>query len=179
MSRTGENIYKRKDGRWEGRYIKAYSVDNKAQYGYLYAKTYAEIKVKLGYAISNTHLEDPFPSYYFEEVAGQWLQNVKMNCKQSTYNKYRNTCEKILVPYFGKSAFLKIRSENVDAFMEGLLTNGRKNNQPYSRKTAQEICMTMKQVVQYAEFNYNAKKIAKLNKNIQDFQKELKLLDKF
>ena len=23
MSRKGENIYKRKDGRWEGRYIKA------------------------------------------------------------------------------------------------------------------------------------------------------------
>lgn len=24
MSRTGENIYKRKDGRWKARYIKAY-----------------------------------------------------------------------------------------------------------------------------------------------------------
>ena len=29
MSRTGENIYKKKDGRWEGRYIKSYTADGK------------------------------------------------------------------------------------------------------------------------------------------------------
>ena len=29
MSRRGENIYKRKDGRWEGRYIKGYAPDKK------------------------------------------------------------------------------------------------------------------------------------------------------
>lgn len=32
MSRKGENIYKRKDGRWEGRYIKAHDIKGKAQY---------------------------------------------------------------------------------------------------------------------------------------------------
>lgn len=30
MPRKGENIYKRKDGRWEGRYIKARSEKGKA-----------------------------------------------------------------------------------------------------------------------------------------------------
>lgn len=43
MSRKGESIFKRKDGRFEGRYIKKY-VDNKAIYGYVYAKTYNECK---------------------------------------------------------------------------------------------------------------------------------------
>lgn len=33
MSRQGKNIYKRKDGRWEGRYIKC-RIDGKAKYGY-------------------------------------------------------------------------------------------------------------------------------------------------
>lgn len=33
MPRKGENIYKRKDGRWEGRYIKARSKTGKAVYG--------------------------------------------------------------------------------------------------------------------------------------------------
>ena len=47
MSRKGENIYKRKDGRWEGRYIKARMATGKAKYGYVYAKTYAEVKQKL------------------------------------------------------------------------------------------------------------------------------------
>ena len=44
MSRKGENIYKRKDGRWEGRYIKGYDSNNKAIYGYVYAKSYREVK---------------------------------------------------------------------------------------------------------------------------------------
>lgn len=47
MSKKGENIYKRKDGRWEGRYIKLYDADGKAKYGYLYGKTYGETKTKL------------------------------------------------------------------------------------------------------------------------------------
>lgn len=46
MPRRGENIYKRKDGRWEGRYIKGHSC-GKTQYGYVYARTYAETKQKL------------------------------------------------------------------------------------------------------------------------------------
>ncbi len=45
MPRRGENIYKRKDGRWEGRYIRNYDLSGKARYGYLYAKTYMEVKV--------------------------------------------------------------------------------------------------------------------------------------
>lgn len=40
MSKKGENIYKRKDGRWEGRYIKSRTVTGKIVYGYVYAKTY-------------------------------------------------------------------------------------------------------------------------------------------
>ena len=47
MARTGENIYKRKDGRWEARYISSYNADGKAKYKYLYARTYTEVKTKL------------------------------------------------------------------------------------------------------------------------------------
>ena len=46
MPRKGENIYKRKDGRWEGRYIKSRS-GKKAIYGYVYAKSYSEVRKKL------------------------------------------------------------------------------------------------------------------------------------
>ena len=46
MPRTGENIYKRKDGRWEGRYIKE-RVEGRARYGAVYAKSYREVREKL------------------------------------------------------------------------------------------------------------------------------------
>lgn len=47
MPRKGENIYKRKDGRWEGRYIRSYDSEHKAKYAYVYGKTYSEVKRKL------------------------------------------------------------------------------------------------------------------------------------
>ena len=46
MPRKGENIYKRKDGRWEGRYIRD-RVNGKAKYGYVFAHSYKEVKIKL------------------------------------------------------------------------------------------------------------------------------------
>lgn len=46
MSRTGNNFYKRKDGRWEACYIKCYDEKGKAKYGYIYAKSYGEAKNK-------------------------------------------------------------------------------------------------------------------------------------
>ena len=46
MPKKGENIYKRKDGRWEGRYIKARTNEGKIIYGYVYSRTYRETKIK-------------------------------------------------------------------------------------------------------------------------------------
>ena len=39
MARRGENIRKRKDGRWEGRYIKGRKPDRTAIWGYVYGHT--------------------------------------------------------------------------------------------------------------------------------------------
>ena len=47
MSKKGENIYKRKDKRWEARYIKGYHPDGSPKYGYCYGKTYREAKQKV------------------------------------------------------------------------------------------------------------------------------------
>ena len=35
MPRRGENIFKRKDGRWEARYVKEITLDGKKKYGYI------------------------------------------------------------------------------------------------------------------------------------------------
>ena len=46
MPRRGENIYKRGDGRWEGRYIRGRTPEGRAQYGYVYAATYSACREK-------------------------------------------------------------------------------------------------------------------------------------
>ena len=47
MPKRGENIRKRKDGRWEGRYKRQTMLNGKTQYGSVYGKTYKEVKEKL------------------------------------------------------------------------------------------------------------------------------------
>ena len=39
----GENIFRRRDGRWEARYIKGRELSGKIKYGYCYGKTYRDI----------------------------------------------------------------------------------------------------------------------------------------
>lgn len=86
MARRGENIHKRKDGRWEGRYIKARTPDRRICWGYIYGTTYAEVKQRLihkkseygGFQLIDAHLT-------FTELAEAWLWSVKCGLKESTY----------------------------------------------------------------------------------------------
>ena len=43
----GENIFKRKDGRWEARYVRGRELSGKIKYGFCYGKTYREAKEKV------------------------------------------------------------------------------------------------------------------------------------
>lgn len=47
MPRRGENIRKRSDGRWEGRYIVSRNAEGRAIYRSIYAKSYSEVKQRL------------------------------------------------------------------------------------------------------------------------------------
>lgn len=47
MSRRGDGIRKRKDGRWEGRYKRGRRPDGTIQYGSVYGRSYREVKDKL------------------------------------------------------------------------------------------------------------------------------------
>jgi len=74
MARRGENIRKRKDGRWKGRYIKARTPEGKIQWGYVYGTAYVEVKRVLiqrkaeagFYNLNRTDLT-------FEALAEVWL----------------------------------------------------------------------------------------------------------
>jgi len=71
MPKRGENIRKRKDGRWEGRYISGYKPDGEAKYQSIYGKSYLETKRKLLQAaekISAGVLPDSCKSMSFREV---------------------------------------------------------------------------------------------------------------
>ena len=53
MARRGDNIHKRKDGRWEGRYKDGYRADGSVKYSSVYSHSYFECKKKLADAQSS------------------------------------------------------------------------------------------------------------------------------
>ena len=55
MPRKGENIYKRKDGRWEARYIYSFKEDGSPKYRSIYAADYLTVKKKQNDAKRKTH----------------------------------------------------------------------------------------------------------------------------
>ena len=101
MARRGENIRKRKDGRWEGRYIKGRSPDGKPYWGYIYGLTYAEVKEisirkKAELGIYNLNKRD----VTFGELAEIWLSSIRQGIKESTYSHYQYTLYHYLFPVF-------------------------------------------------------------------------------
>lgn len=96
MARRGENIRKRKDGRWEGRYtIK--TKDGRKTCS-VYASTYTEVKRKLAGAkmehTSETAIQKERMT--LNEAAAGWLIQVHDTKKASTYAKYKNVYDRYI-----------------------------------------------------------------------------------
>lgn len=157
MSRRGENIYKRKDGRWEGRYIKAYD-DRKPKYGYVYAKNYKAVKEKLIVAKEATHnilyvqsSTNNSELFLFETVALTWLGTIKPKIKKSTLVKYTNLLNSYIIPSFGNCPIQDINRSDVEIFCSELLVSGGKKGNGLAPKTVSDIFSVIKNVFEYAE----------------------------
>ena len=145
MSRRGENIYKRKDGRWEGRFIKGRSINNRAQYGYLYGKSYSEVKNKLKNAEIKNETVNTVESIYFKEVIEEWLEFKKLNVKLSTMSRYKSIVYNHIIPWFGNYEINLISTEIIQQFLNKLLFDGLSN------KTVNDILTVIKNIFRYAE----------------------------
>lgn len=81
MARRGENIYKRKDGRWEGRYKAGYDGNGKAKYRSVYAKTYQAVKEKLMSLKSAPVNHEQSGRLTVKELFEEWMSAVKLKVK--------------------------------------------------------------------------------------------------
>lgn len=123
--KKGENIFKRKDGRWEARYIKGYELSGKIKYGFCYGKTYQEAKEKVAKFKAAIVSGKPLPSSNsrrrFAFYCDSWLQKRKTNIRESTYTKYDTILEKHIKPKLGGCYPLGITTGVVDGFTKELL----------------------------------------------------------
>ena len=103
MPRKGENIYKRKDGRWEGRFICSYDVKHKAKYAYVYGKSYREVKQKLTEEKGKDKKVEP-PSAKvstYNELLDSWLYSTHLSTKESTQARYAHLINTHIKPQLG------------------------------------------------------------------------------
>ena len=89
MARKETNIYNRKDGRWEARYVKEIGLDGRKKYGSVYGRTYTEAQQKR-LEISRNIRPYGATSYSFvlSDIMWEWLQSVRYNVKPNTLQKY-------------------------------------------------------------------------------------------
>ena len=153
MSRRGENIYHRKDGRWEGRYIKYHSPIEKTVYGYVYAASYKEVKEKLLQAKKSIEQSKLLANdFIFGEIATQWLNRKRVTVKHSTITLYENKITNYILPYFKKQRISTISTVMLQSFIDCLLTGQFvSKNKKLSAKTISDILTILKSILRYAE----------------------------
>lgn len=121
MSKRGENIYKRKDGRWEGRYIKSRHCNGKIKYGYVYSKNYKETKEKLIGLKAQYQNQQIRPSNINETLISflrRWLQNYgKLQLKETTYSKYSRMIANHFEPFFSTSYLYQLTESDCIKFL--------------------------------------------------------------
>lgn len=129
MPRKGENIYKRKDGRWEGRFKKGRKENGQLKYGYLYGPTYLSVKerlytYKLKYQTLIQFQGESALSY--EDWGMIWLIQQQSLIKASTYSTYLYKLKKYIFPTIGSLALNELTKENVRSLIEQWQQQGLK-----------------------------------------------------
>lgn len=149
----GENIFKRKDGRWEARYMKGRDAAGKIQYGFCYGRTYKEAKEKvtrckaavaMGMEIIGRNKRQKFYVY-----CDEWLRVRKGRLKESTFVKYNTILEKHIKPNLG---FCIPAYMTNDVIMDFVYTLQR--DELLSTKTIKDILIVLQSVYKYVAKQY-------------------------
>ncbi len=160
MSRRGENIFRRSDGRWEARYVKGREPSGKIRYGYCYGATYQEAKQKAMIARAECTKEDagetaPDPEkeqrrskIRMVTVCEEWMEMQKGRVKESTYAKYESVVRNHILPALGFYTLEELCTEDVERFKRNLLLLG------LSSKTVKDVLIVLHGAVRYARRKY-------------------------
>ncbi len=128
MPKRGENIRKRKDGRWEGRYKIGNAETGRTIYRSIYGKSYAEVKNKLREAISfskETAVRSKRTEKHFSEVLQLWLACIRISVKEATFYRYEYIVERHILPELGKLRMTEISAPLIHTFLDRKLKSGR------------------------------------------------------
>lgn len=153
MPKRGENIHKRKDGRWEARFRIGVDPSGKIIYGSVYAKTYKEAKEKQQERINTINRKLPInrKNPLFAEVADLWMENNRLRLKGPTDCRYRNLLESHIIPDIGGRRIDLITGTEINAYLTDKLQSRRIDNKGgLSPAYVRSIMLIINAVLTYA-----------------------------
>lgn len=154
MPKKGENIRKRADGRWEGRYKVDTPTDAKTKYHSVYGKTYKEVKDKIRLITSQPALlneKKQQQPILIKEVITQWLNSSKSIHKGATEVRYEYLIEKHIISELGDVPLSSVTSSLLTNFMNRKLEHGSLNSKgTLSPSYVRSIMSVVVSVLQYA-----------------------------
>ena len=159
MAKRGSNIYKRKDGRFEGRVHVGYKDDGSKKYKSVYAKTLSEVKDKMA-ELYSVRAEKTFHAMKItvREAAEQWLSAARLRVKESSYINYENILNKHILPVLGGMYISSLTSSRINDFIHNKLINGRLSGKGgLSAKTVRDIMTVYRSVERYVYREYGIK----------------------
>lgn len=149
MSRKGENVYKRKDGRWEARYIVAHDEKGHVKYHSVYGKTYAEAKKKRQDALAKLaemdYVNQP-KAGIVGSVAASWISDCSHKWKESTKCRYQEKLDIYILPYFGSRELSDISTAEVESFISMIQEDGMPGRAPVGAGTARSVLTVLRQI---------------------------------
>ena len=145
MPKRGENIYKRKDGRWEGRYIRGHSPSGRAEYGYVYASSYRECRTKRQKCLDACQ-KAPVgtSSLTLDQAAERFLTDKQDKLKQSTLARYAYMLEHYILPALGVVLVCQLTANQISDFLLRLQKGG------LSGKSARDVGVLLKSILRYS-----------------------------
>lgn len=127
MCRRGENIYLRKDERWEGRYHEGRKANGRIKYGYVYGKTLEEVQAKL--RPLKQRAEITLKLYgksiiTFKEWSLRWLDEIQATVKPATYASYLHKLKKYLWKSLGELPMYRLDVEAIRKLVDFWASEG-------------------------------------------------------
>lgn len=179
MGRKGENIHKRKDGRWEAR-IRIRGTNGKNKYYSVYGKTYSEVKEKKEYYLENrSHMKPVTRKITFEEIVDMWLETRFFHQKESTRLKYQNIINTHIKPALGKIDINELDEVIINRFLATKKESGRIDKKGgLSNSYVKTMAIVINSAVSYAaEKEYRLPLKSKIQKPPMD-KKDIAVLSK-
>ena len=124
MENKCTNITICKDGRYIGKFIVDYDDRGKAQYQYVYGRTYdeAESKVLIWQEVATRYFSGRYITV--GKVYEEWLNAVVNRVKESTLSNYKAKFEKHILPVFANIPYADLSAERINEFINKKLADG-------------------------------------------------------